>query len=58
MCGERAIRVDILERLADLIRPALAWREGVIGTTPAGRVQRLRLHGDRRNDFAHRRLGR
>ena len=26
-CGERAVRVDILERLADLIRPALAWRE-------------------------------
>ena len=29
--GERAVRVDILERLADLIRPALSWREG---TTP------------------------
>lgn len=29
ICGERAVRVDILERLADLIRPALAWREGV-----------------------------
>ncbi len=29
--GERAVRVDILERLADLIRPALMWREG---TTP------------------------
>ena len=28
VCGERAIRVDILERLADLIRPAMAWREG------------------------------
>ena len=26
-CGERAVRVDILERLADLIRPALSWRE-------------------------------
>ena len=58
VCGERAIRVDILERLADLIRPALAWREGAIGTTPAGRVQRLRLHGHRRDDFAHRRLWR
>ena len=23
-CGERAVRVDILERLADLIRPALS----------------------------------
>ena len=29
VCGERAVRVDILERLADLVRPALAWREGV-----------------------------
>jgi ATP-dependent RNA helicase SUPV3L1/SUV3 len=32
--GERAVRVDILERLADLIRPALAWREGAPGTRP------------------------
>src|SRR6185295_8823358 len=36
VCGERAIRVDILERLADLIRPALAWREGSSGVKPAG----------------------
>jgi ATP-dependent RNA helicase SUPV3L1/SUV3 len=36
ICGERAIRVDILERLADLIRPALAWREGANGTKPPG----------------------
>ncbi|HEU4805541.1 MAG TPA: helicase-related protein [Nitrobacter sp.] len=35
-CGERAVRVDILERLADLIRPALAWREGAPGEKPAG----------------------
>jgi ATP-dependent RNA helicase SUPV3L1/SUV3 len=35
VCGERAVRVDILERLADLIRPALAWREGA-GQKPAG----------------------
>src|SRR5438128_8178285 len=28
VCGTRAVRVDILERLADLIRPALAWRSG------------------------------
>jgi len=35
-CGERAVRVDILERLADLIRPALAWRETSSGTKPAG----------------------
>jgi ATP-dependent RNA helicase SUPV3L1/SUV3 len=35
VCGERAVRVDILERLADLIRPALAWREGAPGSKPA-----------------------
>ncbi|MBR1124764.1 helicase [Bradyrhizobium lablabi] len=35
-CGERAVRVDILERLADLIRPALAWRENSPGEKPAG----------------------
>jgi ATP-dependent RNA helicase SUPV3L1/SUV3 len=29
ICGDRAVRVDILERLADLVRPALAWREGM-----------------------------
>ncbi|WP_456620074.1 helicase-related protein [Bradyrhizobium sp. P5_C12] len=34
--GERAVRVDILERLADLIRPALAWRENSPGDKPAG----------------------
>ena len=36
VCGERAVRVDILERLADLIRPALAWRESSPGTKPDG----------------------
>jgi ATP-dependent RNA helicase SUPV3L1/SUV3 len=35
-CGERAVRVDILERLADLIRPALAWREASGLSKPAG----------------------
>jgi ATP-dependent RNA helicase SUPV3L1/SUV3 len=35
-CGERAVRVDILERLADLIRPALSWRQGGPGEKPAG----------------------
>jgi ATP-dependent RNA helicase SUPV3L1/SUV3 len=35
-CGERAVRVDILERLADLIRPALAWREISPGEKPNG----------------------
>jgi ATP-dependent RNA helicase SUPV3L1/SUV3 len=36
--GERAVRVDILERLADLIRPALSWREGAPGTKPPGAI--------------------
>ncbi len=38
LCGARAVRVDILERLADLIRPALAWREGAPGARPQGAV--------------------
>jgi ATP-dependent RNA helicase SUPV3L1/SUV3 len=38
ICGERAVRVDILERLADLIRPALAWREGSPQAKPEGAV--------------------
>jgi ATP-dependent RNA helicase SUPV3L1/SUV3 len=36
VAGERAVRVDILERLADLIRPALSWREGSSLPKPAG----------------------
>ncbi|HEY8064323.1 MAG TPA: helicase-related protein [Methylosinus sp.] len=37
VCGERVVRVDILERLADLIRPASAYRPGVTaGDPPAG----------------------
>ncbi len=37
VCGERAVRVDILERLADLIRPAIAYRPGTTpGTPPPG----------------------
>ncbi len=38
VCGERAVRVDILERLADLIRPALAWRDGVGVAKPPGAI--------------------
>ena len=35
--GERAVRVDILERLADLIRPAVAYRPGsTAGDPPTG----------------------
>ncbi len=37
VCGERAVRVDILERLADLIRPALSWRDGS-GSKPPGAI--------------------
>ena len=58
VCGERAVRVDILERLADLIRPALAWREGVNGTKAAGCDCRRRLHRGQHHDVADRRVGR
>ncbi len=37
LLGRRAVRIDILERLADLIRPALAWRPGS-GPRPEGGV--------------------
>ncbi|TLG76902.1 helicase-related protein [Methylocystis sp. B8] len=33
-CGERVVRVDILERLADLIRPAVAYRPGLTAGAP------------------------
>ena len=33
--GKRAVRIDILERLADFIRPTLAWKPGN-GPRPAG----------------------
>ncbi len=37
VCGPRALRVDILERLADLIRPAIAFRPGQTpGEPPPG----------------------
>jgi ATP-dependent RNA helicase SUPV3L1/SUV3 len=37
LCGDRAVRVDIVERLADLIRPAIAYRPGAnAGEPPAG----------------------
>ncbi len=38
ICGERAVRIDILERLADLIRPALAWRADSKGPKPPGAI--------------------
>ena len=37
LCGKRAVRVDILERLADLIRPAVQYRPGLTqGAPPPG----------------------
>ncbi len=37
VCGDRAVRVDILERLADLIRPAIGYRPGTTpGNPPPG----------------------
>lgn len=37
VCGGRAVRVDILERLADLIRPAITYRPGITpGEPPPG----------------------
>ncbi len=37
VCEDRAVRVDILERLADLIRPAVSYRPGVsLGDPPPG----------------------
>ncbi len=38
IAGDRGVRVDILERLADLIRPALAWREGSLQAKPEGAI--------------------
>lgn len=34
VCGNRAVRVDILERLADQIRPLIAWKPSTPGATP------------------------
>jgi ATP-dependent RNA helicase SUPV3L1/SUV3 len=31
LCGTRAVRTDILERLSDLIRPLIAWKPGAGG---------------------------
>lgn len=38
VCGPRVVRLDILERVADLIRPLLAWRkkDGAEDAPPAG----------------------
>jgi ATP-dependent RNA helicase SUPV3L1/SUV3 len=39
VCGERAVRVDILERIADIIRPALAWRSNAAVPKPAAAAE-------------------
>ena len=36
LCGTRAVRTDILERLSDLIRPLIAWKPGGGATRPKG----------------------
>jgi ATP-dependent RNA helicase SUPV3L1/SUV3 len=36
--GARAVRIDILERLADLIRPALSWSPARGGERPEGAI--------------------
>ncbi len=38
IAGHRAVRVDILERLADLIRPLIAWRPTTAAEPPDGVV--------------------
>lgn len=38
LLGGKAVRIDILERLADLIRPALAWKPRAAGQPPEGAV--------------------
>ncbi|MCW2307131.1 helicase-related protein [Rhodobium gokarnense] len=38
-CGERAVRIDILERLADLTRPLIGWRPNpAAGEPPEGAI--------------------
>ena len=59
VCGGRAVRVDILERLADLIRPAISYRPGIDPRRTAcrhGGWRRLCCH--RRHDVAGRLRGR
>ncbi|MDH3581526.1 MAG: helicase-related protein, partial [Hyphomicrobiales bacterium] len=34
MCGKRVVRIDMLERLADMIRPLVAWRPTAEKTEP------------------------
>ena len=59
VCGDRAVRVDILERLADLIRPAIAYRPRRDRRRSASRRRgRRRFCRHRRHDLARRLFGR
>ena len=59
VCGGRAVRVDILERLADLIRPAIAYRPGLTpGEPPPGAADDEGFVADGRHDLARRLLRR
>ncbi len=42
--GEKAVRIDILERLADLIRPALSWRKDGGTPPPEGAIDGRCFH--------------
>src|SRR5262245_31725048 len=37
VCGPRAVRIDMLERLSDLIRPLVAWRSDAANAAPPPR---------------------
>ncbi|MCB1493586.1 MAG: helicase, partial [Rhodobiaceae bacterium] len=60
VCGQMAVRVDILERLADIIRPLIAWRDGTTprpdgaepGNAFSGTVEMTSLVGCAGDDFA------
>ncbi len=58
VCGERAVRADILERIADIIRPALAWRSGAPGIKPPGALDGSGFTGRTGDDVAGRLCGR
>ncbi|MGI9402237.1 MAG: helicase-related protein [Rhizobiaceae bacterium] len=38
LLGDKAVRIDILERLADLIRPAVSWRAAEGSSPPDGAI--------------------
>ena len=59
VCGGRAVRVDILERLADLIRPAIDYRPGLSpGPPPPGTADSDGFIATVGDDLARRLLGR